>query len=97
MKTRYKILSAGIIMAIIGFISISGASYLYQAESEIVVVCNEKFFPRHIYYCQYPDGHLKGFNTYEQMNAYYVPPLEETYVPETIYIYSGATSTLSGK
>jgi len=82
-------------MAIIGFISISAASYLYQGENGDIV-CNEKFFPRHIYYCQYPEGHLKGFNTYEQMNAYYVPPLEETYVPETTYIYGGATSTLSG-
>lgn len=93
MKTRTKLICVLVIIAM-AVISIS-----VNAETSTYgdVICNEKFFPRHIYYCQYPDGHLKGFNTYEAMNAYFVPPLEETFIPETTYIYGSGTETLTAK
>lgn len=61
------------------------------------ITCTEKFVPVHKFECRRPDMSLeKVFQTYDQMNAWYVPPNEETFIPETTYIYGATTETLSG-
>ena len=48
-----------------------------------------------LYICNNPDGGMDhSFLTYEAMNTYYSPPLEETYVPETTWIYGAPTENI---
>jgi len=50
----------------------------------------------HGYTCHENTGGWRGFRdpgAYEAMNAYYVPPLEETFIPTRTYVYAGASET----
>jgi len=86
-----------IIVAIIAVIGITTLGLLANAGTTYGdVICSEKFVPRHIYFCTNPDGSLKGFNTFEDMNNFYTPP--KILLPESTYIYvDGSNSeTLTG-
>lgn len=49
------------------------------------------------YACYNSEGVFeKIFPSYDAMNTYYVPPLEETYFPPVTYVYGAPTDTLSG-
>ena len=90
-------MNKAVIIGILALIGAAGVSYTSMDNSSYGnITCTEHFTPKHYFKCVRVDGSIdKVFWTYEAMNAYYVPPREETFIPEVTYVYGNETQTLT--
>ena len=90
MKTNY------ILIGIVAMVFVA-APFMVSAETYGDKTCIQGWLIHGVlplYICYNPDGGMDhSFLTYDAMNSYYVPPLEETFIPEITYVYGSGTTT----
>lgn len=80
MKMRYKIGISGILILLLSLPS------MMADEQYGDITCTEKFVPVHKFECRRPDLSIeKVFQTESQMNAWYDPYRDVTFIPQVTY------------